>query len=140
MKRLALLSALALAAGLVTAGCSSEDRLSHDEFVEQADKICADGNGDLSTAAVELGADPSDEDVSSFVTDTLVPNIQDQHDALEDLAPPEDDQDAFDDMLSSLQDSLDGLEDDPMTLIGDDVFADANAAAQDLGLEECGSQ
>src|SRR6478736_7365975 len=68
MKRSALfLPALALAVGLVTAGCggSDDDSLTHDEFVTQADKICSDGNADLADAAGSL--DPNDEAaVSSF--------------------------------------------------------------------------
>jgi hypothetical protein len=137
-----LLPALALALGLVTAGCGgSDDSLSHDEFVTQADKICADGNEDIEAAIGEIGDAPTEDDIAAYITDTLVPNIQDQHDAIEDLNASDDDQDAVDDMLSALQDGIDALEDDPAAITSDsDVFSDANAAADELGLSECGSE
>lgn len=142
MKRTALLlPALALAlSSLAGCGGSDEEPLTHDEFVTQADKICADGSADLETAAADLGDAPTEEDISSFVDDTLVPNLQDQHDAIEDLAAPDDDQDAVDDMLSALQDAIDGLDDDPSMITGEtNPFEDANAAADEVGLSECGS-
>lgn len=140
MKRpLLLLPALALSFG-VLAGCGSdEEPLSSEEFVKQADKICADGNKELEEASADI--DPNNaEDVEGFVQDVLVPNIQGQHDDLEGLVPPEDDQDTFDDMLAALQEGLDQLSDDPSLITGDaDVFGDANEEAQELGLTECGS-
>ncbi|WP_243057946.1 hypothetical protein [Nocardioides sp. SR21] len=141
MKRsLLLVPALALSFGFL-AGCggSDEEPLSSEEFVKQADKICADGNAELEEAAGDI--DPNNaEDVEGFVQDVLVPNIQGQHDDLEELVPPEDDQDTFDDMLAALQEGLDQLSDDPSLITSDsDIFGDANEEAQELGLTECGS-
>lgn len=135
-----LLSALTLAGGLLVTGCGSdEEPLSQEEFVEQADKICADANAELEEASGDI--DPENEqDVEGFVQDVLVPNIQDQHDSLEELTPPEDAQDDFDDMLADLQEGLDQLGDDPSLITSDsDVFGDANSLANELGLTECGS-
>lgn len=142
MKRPALLlPALALSFGFLAAGCggSDEEPLSSEEFVKQADKICADGNAELEEASADIDT-ANEEDVEGFVQDTLVPNIQGQHDDLEELVPPEDDQETFDDMLAALQEGLDQLGDDPSLIMSDsDVFGDANADAEDLGLTECGS-
>jgi hypothetical protein len=142
MKRPALLlPALALSFGFLAAGCggSDEEPLTHDEFVTQADKICADGNDEMASAAEDIDT-TNEEDVEGFVQDTLVPNIQEQHDSIEELTPPEDDADDVEDMLSELQEGLDALSDDPSLITSDsDVFGDANTIAEDLGLTECGS-
>lgn len=141
MKRTALLlPALALTFGFLS-GCggSDEEPLSSEEFVTQADKICADGNAELEKASGDI--DPNNqEDVEGFVQDVLVPNIQGQHDDIEELDPPEDDENDVEDMLDELQQGIDALSDDPSLALSDsDVFGDANSIAQDLGLTECGS-
>ena len=46
-------------------------------------------NAELETAAEELGDEPTEEQIEEFVTDTVLPNLQEQHDDLEDLAAPE---------------------------------------------------
>jgi hypothetical protein len=142
VKRPALLfPALALTLGLIVSGCGS-DAISKDDFVTKANKICADGDTELATASEEVGDAPSEEDLEAFVTDTVVPNIQDQHDAIEDLGAPEGDEDAVDDMLSGLQDGIEAIEADPVGMLtaDSDPFADANAAADELGLTDCGSE
>ncbi len=112
--------------------------LSKAEFVEQADKICADGNQEIRTAAEEFPAEPSDEEITRFAEDVLVPNIQQQHDDIAALAPPEGDEDAVQGILDALQEGIDVVEEDPATLLSsDDPLAEASDLAEAYGLVEC---
>ena len=141
MKRSALLLpalALSLSAALTGCGGSDDETLTHDEFVTQANKICADGSAELEEATAAIGDAPTDEQIASFVTDTLVPNIDDQKEAIDDLSPPEDDEAAVEEMIDALGDGLDTLEDDPMAITASPgPFEAANTAATDLGLTDC---
>ncbi|CAI9408279.1 hypothetical protein [Nocardioides sp. T2.26MG-1] len=152
MKRSLLsLPALALAASLL-AGCGGSDgsdgkdsapepdasAIASADFVSEANQICADGNAEVDSASAELGDAPTEEDVSAFARDVLVPNIQGQHDAIAELGAPEGDQDAVDALLTALQDGIDALTADPTVVsVSPGPFADANAAATELGLTEC---
>jgi hypothetical protein len=156
MKRSALfVPALALTVSLLAAGCGGSDdsagkddsapepaasAITSADFADQANQICADGNAEIDTAGDELGEAPSQEDVTAFATDVLVPNIQDQHDAIAELGAPEGEEDAVDALLAALQDGIDTLAADPTSITSDPgPFSDANAAASDLGLTECAS-
>jgi hypothetical protein len=147
--------ALAIAAlALVAAGCGGDDDegdtgasgatgvsgtpLSHAEFVSQADAICKQGGNEIDQAGRALGDQPSQPEVEAFVTDTLVPGIQDQIDQVAALTPPEDEQDQIQEFIQTSQDDLDALEADPSLLQGK-PFADANQMAEDIGLRECAS-
>lgn len=152
MKRSILtVPALALAASLL-AGCGGSDgsdrkdsapepeasAITSADFVSEANQICAGGNAEIDSASVELGDAPSEEDVSAFASDVLVPNIQDQHDAIDELGAPEGDEDAVDALLTALQDGIDALTADPTVVsVAPGPFADANAAATELGLTDC---
>jgi hypothetical protein len=138
------LPALLLSLSLVAAGCGGDDEadaaepLSKSEFVTQADKICADGNADLETEAEALGDEPSQEEIEAFATDTLVPNLQAQHDDLDALGAPEGDEDEVQAILDALQEGIDALESDPAAVTSsDDPLAEASELAGDYGLEEC---
>jgi len=153
MSRSALvLPALALALGLALTGCGGSDgsdsdaksdapAISHDDFVEQANAICADANADLQAAGADLGTNPTQDDLVAFISDTAVPNFQGQHDAIAELGVPEGHEDDVDALLDALQDGIDKVTDDPDGAVSPDVdpFQDANAAATELGLTDCAS-
>lgn len=151
MKRIALLSpALVLAVGLLATGCGGgDDSKASDEptaaaitkadFTEQANAICAKGNAEIETAANALGDDPTTDQITQFATDTLVPNVQGQHDSISDLGAPKGDEVDVDAILTALQDGIDTLAADPavITAEGDDPFAAANDLAAAYGLTDC---
>jgi hypothetical protein len=161
------LLAAVLAAGLIAAGCGGDDDedttaattteagatgatgaaggepLSKSEFVEQADRICRQGDQEIQQAAQELGPGrPSDQEVEQFATETVVPNIQEQIDGIRQLTPPKGDEEEVNAIVDAAQEGVDMLEADPSLLLqGPDAggaFAEANRLAQQYGLEACG--
>jgi len=143
MNRTAALPALLLSLGLALTGCGGGDEeaapepISKADFTTQANKICADGSAELAAAADELGEDPTQEQIEGFASDTVVPNIQGQHDDIEALGAPEGDEDEVDAILAALQEGVDTTEADPSTITSGDPFAEANELAGAYGLEDC---
>jgi hypothetical protein len=144
--RIAAIAAVA-AIAVAGAGCgggdddSSTTALSKDEFVTQANQICADGNDKVDAAAKDVfsSGQPSQDDVNSFVTDTVIPNIQDQIDQIRALGIPEGDEDQVNAILDSAQSDIDAAKEDP-TIISDakgDPFKETNKLAAAYGLNEC---
>ncbi|MFN8150845.1 MAG: hypothetical protein U0R24_06925 [Solirubrobacterales bacterium] len=136
-KVLALGAAAAIAAGLAACGGDDGDdtsatdttAISQEDWVAQANQICADGNK-------ELQQGPTDGDIEGFVTDTFIPNIQSQIDAIRALGAPEGMEDQITDFLDGAEDDLDGLEQDPSSL-SNSSFKETNQEAAELGLDEC---
>lgn len=158
-----LLTTLAVSAALAVTGCGGDDTtdgsasstptstpttaaasetaaISTEDFTTQANAICVAGNADLAAAAQEVGDQPTDAQIEAFATDTLIPNIQAQHDDIEALGAPEESADDVGAMLDSLQGALDTVAADPSLLAGDtDPFAAASELAGGLGLPDCAS-
>ena len=138
---LALGAAGAIAVGF--AACGSDDgddtsaatdattatTISEDDFVTQANQICADGNK-------ELNGGPQDGDIESFVNDTFIPNIQGQIDAIRALGAPEGQEEQITEFLDDAEDDLETLKEDPSSL-GRNTFKEVNQEATELGLDEC---
>jgi hypothetical protein len=143
-RHLHLIAASALAAGAIAAGCGDDDddsSLSKDEFIAQANEICAQGTTDLNEAAeAEFGAggQPTPEEEQAFVTDTVVPNIQGQIDEIRDIVP-EDEADEVNEILDKAELAVQDLEEDPTSVQGgDDPFAEVNDELVSYGLSSCG--
>ena len=146
---LALGAAGAIAVGLAACGDDDGDdtsatdtttatAISEDDFVAQADQICADGDADIDEQAdAQFGnGEPSQADLEAFASDTLVPGIQSQIDAIEALGAPEGQEDQVAQFLQDAQEALDGVEADPSQITGD-PFAEVVKEAEALGLTEC---
>jgi hypothetical protein len=132
---IALVAALALAA----AGCGGDDEttaepLTKEEFITQADEICTEGNEELATEE-----QPDPENLDAFITDTLAPNLQEQHDGIAALGVPEGDEEEIESLLDNLQEGIDALEEDPNTLTEGGPFVEVNRQATEYGLQVCGS-
>jgi hypothetical protein len=160
--RLLITFALLAALGaLAVAGCGGDDdtssttgtsgasgasgtALTQDEWAQQADAICAAGDKEIDATGREIFGDqqPSQDEIDQFVTETLVPSIQGQLDAIRALTPPEDIADDVTTFLDDANAALDEIRDDPslVTASGSDQpFSEVNAQAKELGLTECGS-
>ena len=116
-----------------------------EEFIENADAVCAD----VSAQIEEIGNDVSDEasleEVTELLQDEVLPLFRDQIEQLRGLDLPADDADEleqmFDDLEAATDDVEQQLEDDPEAALSEDSdpFAEVNASAREYGLEECGS-
>ena len=143
MKLTSLLLALLI---FVVAGCGDDDdepeadAPTKEEFVAEADKICADADEALAEVALEQYPEgpPTGEDAVAFAEDVFIPNLQGQHDDLAALTPPEGEEDAFADLLEQLQTGIDEIADDPEGFVETDALEDASVAASDFGLRSCG--
>ena len=145
-----LLLAAALGVALTAAGCGGDDDgeettrapLTREEFISEADAICAEGDREIEEAGEELGDAPSEEELEQFTTEVVVPNVQDQIDQLRELPPPEGDEEDVAAILDAAQRGVDELEADPsLGIQGEDAggaFAEANQRAQGYGLTDCG--
>jgi hypothetical protein len=148
LKRLLLIVVAFVAFAGVLAACGGDDGPSKDEIVEDANQICEDANEELEP--LEADVDPSDlnslADFAARAQEIIEDGVQD----LEELDPPEDDREAFDDFIQVSEDQVDKageLED--AARAGDSArvqeIADeldelndrANDAAREYGLDEC---
>ena len=81
---------------------------------------------------------PSQEELDSFVTDTVLPSTQEQIDQIRALGFPEGDEDQINEILDSAESDVEAAQSDPSVLTqGGDPFADTNQLATDYGLTEC---
>jgi hypothetical protein len=136
------LAALALGAGLTSAGCGGEDHLSKSEFLSQGNAICAKGNKEIDAAAKKTfdKQRPSSAELNRFAEDTLIPSIQGQIDGIDDLSAPAGDEDQVNAIVDEAQSALDKGKADPSLLVSEknDPFSKANKLANDYGLKACG--
>jgi hypothetical protein len=158
-----VLALLALAAGLVIAGCGDDDDETTSgtttteatdstdtgaeaptkaDFIKEADSICAEADQALADSALEQYPEgpPTGDDAVAFAEDVFIPNLQGQHDDLAALTPPEGEEDAFADLLEQLQTGIDEVAQDPESFVETDALEDAAAAASDFGFRSCGQQ
>jgi hypothetical protein len=115
--------AAALVAGataLAAAGCGGEERLSRAEFQRQGNAICAKYDRQIEA----IGTPASVEEVPEYV-DKALPVIEQQIEEMRDLNPPEEDQEAYDDMLAEAENTVDAGRD-----LGDAAEANDNAAIE----------
>ncbi|MFL5891375.1 MAG: hypothetical protein ACJ75I_01390 [Solirubrobacterales bacterium] len=154
-----------LVAGLVLAGCGGGSSssttgasgasgtsgaqgaaLSKSEFVAKGNAICAKGSQEINAEAKKIFTSnqaPSQATQEKFVTDTVIPSIQQQIDGLDALPAPSGDEDQVQAIVDAAQSALDKAKQDPSLLTdqaqGGDPFAQANKLADDYGLTKCGS-
>ena len=133
----------ALCGGLVFMGCGGgDDELTKAEFLKQGNAICKKGDKEIDQAADKTftgNQRPSTAEIKKFAEGTVIPNVQEQIDAIRDLNPPADDEDQVNAILDEAQSTLDKTKDDPTIFASNqDPFKKANKLAKDYGLTECG--
>lgn len=151
MKRLVpktpmILAALLAALALIAAGCGGDDEgeaLTKEEFITQADEICAAGDEEITATADEqfgeLEEEPPVEEQEAFLTDVVAPNYEDQLAQIRELNPPEEDAEQVDELLSALEDLIAQLRDEPSAVLEATEAPEASTLAQEYGLQNCGS-
>jgi hypothetical protein len=132
-----------LVLALVAAGCGSSSKsstaasLSKPQFVAEGNAICAQGNQRLAASDRALGSQPSQAQITTFVTSTFAPNIQSQIDGLRALSAPSGDAAAVSQMLDVAQTDLDKIKGNPALLAGGAGFTEFAHLAHPYGLTSC---
>jgi hypothetical protein len=144
-----VLAVIGAGAAFATAGCGGDDddtttaALSKQEFIAQGDEICAKADKELDQASRETfdQGKPSQQEVEQFATDSLVPNIQGQIDAIRALGIPEGDEEQINATLDDAQEAVDRLAQDPSQLEDGPAGRQLQAAGDELqqyGFKKCG--
>ena len=140
-KSVALLFALAA----LIAGCGGDDSSSDGdsssapttaEFVEEANAACAEYNEQLDELPPPPGA-PGTPAFDTYASEEIIPVLEAQINAVDELTPPEADEDTVAAILAEANEGLAIVKTDPSALTRD-AFAEANELANDYGLTECG--
>ncbi len=157
------LTLLALAGGLVIAGCGDEDEpesepqaltdgatgasgaqgsLDKAGFIAAADEICADASKEVSKEGSKQYPEgpPEGQDAVVFAEDHVIPSVEAQYDGIAALPVPEGEEEAVADILSKLQAGIDELRGDPGGFVTTDAFEEAAAAASDFGMKVCSGE
>jgi len=141
---LALLATLVLCVFAAACGddgdTSSGEALSKEEFIAQADEICAAGDAQIDAQGEDFTGrtDPSARE--ALVTTVIVPGTRDQLEQIRALSPPEGDEDEVNEFLDTLDRGLDELEDDPELLAAEEgpaTILDARKLAMEYGFKSC---
>jgi hypothetical protein len=153
-RKMLWLFVVALAMGLIAAGCGDDDDESSDtgtdtvtaaptkqEFLQQGNAICKRGGEEIDAAGEQTfgSGQPTPQELEAFASQTLIPGIQDQIDEIRALGAPEGDEDKVNSMLDKAEDAVDELEADPQGAFreGNDPFAEVNKELAAYGLTTC---
>jgi hypothetical protein len=90
---------------LAGAGCGGGDRLSKAEFQQRANAIC----GKYEKRIDALAQPESIDEVSAWV-EKVIPLVEAEIDEMNDLNPPEEDQETFDQMIAKAEETRDAGE------------------------------
>ena len=154
--RLAVLGVGALVAAAVFTGCGGDDsgELSKDEFIAQADQICAELNATAKADQEEFQTllDQGDFEAAADNFDQTAATSEDALAQLEELVPPAEDQATIDEWTAILNEqpaltdefsaALRIQDIDTINAIGPEVEgldADSDAIADEYGMVDCGS-
>jgi hypothetical protein len=141
---IALVAGLLAVAGL--AACESDDEssdgtataatLGGDELVSQANAICKEHADAINSAVKDLGGQPSAAEIRGVVKETIVPHYSAQIGQLDQLVPPDDQADPWDQWLTDSTAARDAVGDDANAAFDPSLkeFATANDEATALGL------
>jgi hypothetical protein len=164
-RALACVALIATVSALGVAGCGGDDEtsttpttgasgasgasgpLTAGEWTTQADDICAQGDKDQ-RAAIEqfikeqgISGQPSSAELEQLASEVIIPNIEQQINAIKALPAPEDQAEQITAFVDQAETDLNGLKDDPgqITEGNANPFAETRTLAQDLGLKNCAS-
>ena len=103
-----------------------------------ANAICKQGSQKQQAAQSALGKEPSQAQVTTYVSNSFAPNVQAQIDGVRALGAPSGDQATVTNMLDIAQADLDKVKSNPALLTGNtDQFANFAKLAHPYGLTAC---
>ena len=139
--------AVTLASAVALAGCGGGDEspapaeaLTKEEFIAQADAICAASNGkfDADLEDLKAGGEPSQEELMAFYGEEIVSLSKDEATQIDALAAPEGDEEEVDAIVTALNAAVAEVESNPDVITGgEDPFQEYGTLAADYGLAEC---
>jgi hypothetical protein len=164
-KGILYLAAIALALGLLVAGCggggdnggtssgssssssssSGGETLTKDEFIGKANAICNDGRSKLTQIQTDLQSklQGNPGNAQSAIADSvnqLVPVLRQIVDQIGALNAPADLQSKLDEFKTKSNEALDTVAKDPTSAASNtSAFSDLNDLAKELGLTDCGA-
>jgi peptide subunit release factor 1 (eRF1) len=145
MKSTRFLFAAGLAIGLIAAGCGDDDDgdgdgggepLTKQEFVAQANQICAEGDKKIDQQGKEIFGQgkPSTAQQEQFATEVLAPEVQSQVDQIRELTPPEADEETINKILDKAEEGIAQIKADPSVIASDQGVPPAlNEAGKEIG-------
>ncbi|HTU13747.1 MAG TPA: hypothetical protein VMF31_00995 [Solirubrobacterales bacterium] len=140
----ALIALIALSAFTIAACGGSDDDSGDDvttaEYIAQADAICteADKENDAAVKTAFGNEQPTKEEVTSFVSEEIVPTLETQLSDLRELTPPEGDADTVNGIYDRLDTAIAEVKEDPESSLNKDPFVDIYADAKAYGFRSCG--
>ena len=128
-----------IALGLAACGDDSggDEPLSKEDFIAQADEICATGDAELDEAGQAFaGGENADE----LITTVIVPGYRDQLEQIGELNPPEADQAEIQRFLDTFEQGVDMLAAHPDQVLNGEAFEkiiEARKLAEAYGMQSC---
>ena len=148
-----LVGALTLLA-LVAAGCggggdsSGGEALTKAEFIKQGDEICKQGEAQLEEETEEFAEDnnvdtenPTRAQQEEVIKTVVAPALRKQAEELGELGAPSGEEEAAEEIVTSLEEGSDAMEEDPGKLLeGNNPVEKASTLAKEFGFKECGNE
>jgi len=122
------------------AALACDSALTRDEFVTQANAICAAGNAKIEAAVPENSSVPPSGDAGTRFYETIVDETQNTVDGIAALEPPAEIEADVDAMVAAARDVLAEMRATPADEFfqtNEDAFAEVNETASSLGLDAC---
>jgi ABC-type lipoprotein release transport system permease subunit len=134
-----LIVGLAVGCGSSNSTTTSTAALSKSAYLTKANAICKAGNEKQQADQKALGKNPSQAQITAYVTGTQVPDIQSQIDQVKALGAPSGDEAVVNKYLATAQADLNKIKSDPSLAYSakSDPFADFAAIAHPYGLTAC---
>lgn len=134
-----------LLAMLVLSSCGDDDggdRLSKAGFIANANAICERTQERIDQGATVFveGEVPTFEQMRDFVDDTVAPAVKDELNDLENLRPPEDEEEDVKEIIEAGQEARDEASNRPELILNRNAspFNEYAEMAAEFGLENCG--
>jgi hypothetical protein len=131
------------AIGLASCGGGEPDPLTKTEFLKQGNEACLQATAERGSATKEAVKDPQSSEGASeeaefdeFVTNVLLPPVQQMTDDLDGLGVPKGDEKQVEGIVAGFQNGIDELEGDPSSATANS-FTAANKRAVAYGLTDC---
>lgn len=133
---------VALAFVALMASCGSDDSaISKAEFVSKANALCTSFSETISKPDVALEPGSTEEQVTTFITDVLVPEFTNTINAIRGLGFPSGDEIVLEEMLAEAEEVLGEIAADPAGTLkmSESPFTSVNIKFKDYGLTVCAS-